>query len=39
LFMVCRTRGIQGFHTDYLLCAVAIRREIEIYTTDADFEK
>lgn len=33
----CRERGIQGSNTDFLLCAVAMRRAMPIYTTDADF--
>ena len=33
----CRSKGIQGSHTDFLICAVAIRAKFEIYTTDKDF--
>lgn len=33
----CRSKGVQGSHTDFLLCAVAIRAEFKIYTTDKDF--
>ncbi|MGB7413859.1 MAG: PIN domain-containing protein [Thermosynechococcaceae cyanobacterium] len=33
----CRSKGIQGSHTDFLICAVAIRAEFKIYTTDKDF--
>ncbi|HMW49489.1 MAG TPA: PIN domain-containing protein [Cellvibrionaceae bacterium] len=33
----CRTKGIQGSHTDYLICAVAIRARLKIFTTDKDF--
>ncbi len=33
----CRSKGIQGSHTDFLICAVAIRAELKIYTTDKDF--
>ena len=36
-FNVCRRAGIAGSNVDFLLCAVAIRRRIEIFTTDADF--
>lgn len=39
IFNLCRARGIQGSHTDYLLCATAIRRGLQIYTSDADFER
>jgi predicted nucleic acid-binding protein len=33
----CRKKGIQGSHIDFLICAVAVRLNIEIYTTDKDF--
>lgn len=33
----CRSKGIQGSHTDLLICAVAIRAKFKIYTTDKDF--
>lgn len=36
-FNVCRTKGIQGSNTDFLICAVAVRRQLAIYTTDKDF--
>ena len=35
----CRKKGIQGSHIDFLICAVAINREICIFTTDKDFQK
>lgn len=38
-FNTCRRHGIQGSNTDYLLCAVAVRRGFALYTTDADFER
>ena len=34
---ICRKKGIQGSHTDFLICAVAIRLNMEIYTNDKDF--
>lgn len=34
----CRTKGIQGSHTDFLICAVATRAKLKIFTTDKDFE-
>ena len=34
----CRIHGIQGANTDFLLCAVAHRRDYSIMTTDQDFE-
>ncbi len=36
-FNTCRSVGIQGSNTDFLLCAVAARRQLAIYTTDGDF--
>lgn len=33
----CRAKGVQGSHTDFLICAVALRRRLSIYTTDDDF--
>ena len=35
----CRKKGIQGSHIDFLICAIAINRDIGIFTTDKDFEK
>jgi len=39
LFNRCRARGIQGSNTDFLLCAVAMRHDIAIFTTDRDFAR
>jgi len=36
-FNHCRARGIQGSHIDFLICAVAVRRAMSIFTTDRDF--
>lgn len=33
----CRKKGIQGSHIDFLICAVAKRIEVPIFTTDNDF--
>jgi predicted nucleic acid-binding protein len=33
----CRAKGIQGSTIDFLICAVAVRRELSILTTDRDF--
>lgn len=37
-FNVCRRQGVQGSNTDFLICAVASRRECSILTTDQDFD-
>ena len=34
----CRSKGVQGSHTDFLICAVSIRAKFQIYTTDKDFQ-
>ncbi|MDJ0687907.1 MAG: PIN domain-containing protein [Xenococcaceae cyanobacterium MO_188.B32] len=34
---ICRSKGIQGSHTDFLICAVSTRLKMEIYTNDKDF--
>ena len=36
-FNLCRTKGVQGSNTDFLICAVGVRYRLAIYTTDADF--
>jgi predicted nucleic acid-binding protein len=33
----CRSRGIQGSNTDFLLCAVSHSHGLSILTTDGDF--
>ncbi len=33
----CRSKGVQGSHTDFLICAISIRAKFKIYTTDKDF--
>jgi predicted nucleic acid-binding protein len=35
---LCRAKGIQGSHTDFLICAVSIRAKFDIHTTDKDFQ-
>lgn len=34
----CRKKGIQGSHIDFLICAVANRIDIPIFTNDNDFK-
>lgn len=36
-FNLCRAQGIQGANTDFLICAVAMRNKMPIFTTDKDF--
>ena len=37
-YNACRSRGIQGSNTDFLICAVAAKRNHSVFTTDRDFE-
>lgn len=37
-FNQCRGRGVQGSNTDFLICAVAMRRDSSVFSTDRDFE-
>lgn len=37
-FNMCRAKGVQGSNTDFLICAVAVRWQLAIYTTDKDFD-
>jgi predicted nucleic acid-binding protein len=36
-FNACRRHGVQGSNTDFLICSVADRRNLEIFTLDNDF--
>ncbi len=36
-YNICRKRGIQGSHIDFLICAIAERYEMHIFTSDKDF--
>jgi predicted nucleic acid-binding protein len=38
-FNACRAAGIQGSNTDFLICAVAERHRMPIFTTDEDFAR
>lgn len=33
----CRQKGVQGSHIDLLVCAVAVRLNVQILTSDKDF--
>lgn len=37
LFNRCRSNGVQGSHTDFLICSVSIKNNYSIYTMDKDF--
>jgi len=34
---LCRKKGVQGSHADFLICATAYRLKAQIFTTDNDF--
>jgi len=36
-FNTCRAKGVQGSNTDFLICAVAARHRLAIFTTDKGF--
>jgi predicted nucleic acid-binding protein len=36
-FNQCRAKRIRGSNTDFLIVAVAARRKLGVFTTDADF--
>ena len=36
-YNLCRGKGVQGSNTDFLICAAAVRHQMPIFTTDADF--
>lgn len=38
-FNRCRARGVAGSAIDLLICSVAARYEVPIYTSDKDFER
>jgi hypothetical protein len=38
-FNICRRNGIQGSHTDFLLCACSVAWKVKILTKDKDFQR
>lgn len=38
-FNLCRRHGLQGSNTDFLICAVAVRNRLSIFTADEDFRR
>jgi predicted nucleic acid-binding protein len=38
-FNRCRRKGVQGSNTDFLICAIATRKDLSIFTTDRDFSQ
>ncbi len=38
-YNLCRSKGVQGSHTDFLICACAVRWKASILTKDKDFNR
>ena len=38
-FNLCRSKGVQGSHTDFLICACAVEWKASILTKDKDFQR
>ena len=38
-FNQCRAHGIQRSNTDYLICALALRLHLPVFSTDRDFPR
>ena len=38
-YNLCRSKGVQGSNTDFLICAVAVKYQLAIFTADDDFKK
>ena len=37
-YNICRENGIQGTHIDFLICSIALRMSLPIFTLDKDFK-
>jgi predicted nucleic acid-binding protein len=37
VFNTCRTNGVQGSNTDFLICAVSINHQLPVFSVDNDF--
>ncbi|MBN1356496.1 PIN domain-containing protein [bacterium] len=37
IYNACRSRGVQGSHVDFLICAASLRHNAPVFTTDQDF--
>ena len=38
-FNRCRSKGVQGSHIDFLICAVSARNKLPLFTYDQDFKR
>ncbi|OQX05479.1 MAG: hypothetical protein BWK73_33490 [Thiothrix lacustris] len=39
MFNTCRSKGVQGSHIDFLICAIAYHADVLIFAVDGDFEQ
>jgi predicted nucleic acid-binding protein len=37
-YNVCRSRGVQGANTDFLICSISAQYQMPIFTVDNDFK-
>jgi len=38
-YNICRCNGVQATSTELVICAVAVRHQLKIFTTDGDFTR
>ena len=38
-FNLCRSKGIQGSHIDFMICAYSVTKKMKILTKDQDFKR
>lgn len=38
-YNVCRRKGVQGSATDFLICAISLRCDAPVFTSDRDFKR
>jgi predicted nucleic acid-binding protein len=38
MFSLCRKKGVQGSHVDFIICAAAEKHHLSIFTLDHDFQ-
>lgn len=38
-YNLCRSQGVQGSNTDFLICTIAVENKLSIFTTDQDFKQ
>ena len=38
-YNLCRQQGVQGSQTDFLICSLAVKHKLIVFTTDQDFTR